>query len=78
MYTMAETVRGTTNTLDTKDYAATACCVENISVTENSTDCMTDRELLKEMQRMFTDDKGWSSEEEMLADMVEFRRKGAK
>lgn len=66
------------NTLDAEESAAATCCVENISVTENSTDSATDRELLKEMQRMFIDDKGWASEEEMLADMAELRRKGAK
>lgn len=30
---------------------------------------------MKEIQEMFADDKGWESEEEMLADMAEFRKK---
>lgn len=30
---------------------------------------------LDEINEIFKDDKGWNSEEEMLADMAEFRRK---
>ena len=29
---------------------------------------------LKEIQNMFSDDKGWSSEKSMIEDMAEFRR----
>lgn len=34
----------------------------------------SDRRTLKEIQAMFEDDKGWDSEEEMIADMARFRR----
>lgn len=29
---------------------------------------------IRQIQEMFTDDKGWTSEEEMLSDMAAFRR----
>ena len=29
---------------------------------------------LKDIQNMFSDDKGWSSEESMIEDMAKFRR----
>lgn len=31
-------------------------------------------EALKEMQELFKDDKGWASEEEMIADLKAFRK----
>lgn len=33
------------------------------------------QEVLSEIQEMFKDDKGWDSEEEMIKDMANFRRK---
>ena len=33
---------------------------------------------LSAIQNMFADDKGWESEEEMLADMADFRRERLK
>ncbi|UTC66809.1 MULTISPECIES: hypothetical protein [unclassified Treponema] len=29
---------------------------------------------IRQIQKIFTDDKGWASEEEMLSDMADFRR----
>ena len=33
------------------------------------------QETLTQIQELFADDKGWDSEEEMLKDMADFRRK---
>lgn len=32
-------------------------------------------EILSQIQGLFSDDKGWDSEEQMLADMAAFRKK---
>lgn len=32
------------------------------------------RQVMGQIQEMFNDDKGWNSEEDMLADMADFRR----
>ena len=36
------------------------------------------KNILKELQGMFSDDHGWDSEESMIADMAAFRRKRLK
>lgn len=37
-----------------------------------------DLESMSEIQEMFEEDKGWESEDEMLADMADFRRRRMK
>lgn len=32
------------------------------------------KNILEKIQKVFADDKGWASEQEMLADLAEFRR----
>ena len=40
-----------------------------------ATDRLDTKTTIREIQDLFTYDKGWASEEEMLADMAVFRRK---
>lgn len=43
----------------------------------NRADVRESKEILFQIQEMFKDDKGWSSEETMIADMATFRKERA-
>ena len=51
--------------------------VESDTQTTTSSQTQKNRakETLRQIQEMFADDKGWDSEEDMLKDMADFRRK---
>lgn len=40
----------------------------------NRTDVQESKDILFQIQEMFKDDKGWNSEEDMIAEMAAFRR----
>ena len=66
------------DTLDADDYNAAIRYIEFLSVSRKREKSRESRKLMEEIQQMFSDDKGWNSEDEMLADMAEFRRERMK
>ena len=62
------------NTLEEEDYNAAIRYIEFLSVSRKKEKAKKSKALLTEIQSMFTEDKGWASEEDMLKDMAEFRR----
>lgn len=62
------------STLEEEDYNAAIRYIQFLSVTRKQTKAEKSKAALAEIQDMFADDKGWDSEEDMLADMAEFRR----
>jgi len=58
------------NMLTEEDYIAVIKYIEFlISSRKKNT-----KSTIRQIQKMFTDDKGWTSEEEILSDMAAFRR----
>ncbi|MDO4336870.1 MAG: hypothetical protein Q4C91_02150 [Eubacteriales bacterium] len=66
------------STLEEEDYNAAIRYIQFLSVTRKQTKVEKSKAALAEIQDMFADDKGWDSEEDMLADMAEFRRRRLK
>ncbi|MBP5706494.1 MAG: hypothetical protein J6W76_04345 [Spirochaetales bacterium] len=57
--------------LTEEDYFSAVRYIEFLSQTRQN----SAKNTLHKIQSIFADDKGWNSEEEMLKDMAEFRRK---
>lgn len=57
-----------------EDYNAAIRYIQFLAVTRKQTNAAKSKAALAEIQDMFADDKDWDSEEDMLADMAEFRR----
>ncbi len=74
MAPMATKVNEMLDTLDEEDYKAAISYIQFLSDSRKRKKAKESKAALKEIQSMFTDDKGWSSEEEMLEDMAAFRR----
>ena len=66
------------DTLDADDYNAAIRYIEFLSVSRKREKSRESRKLMEEIQQMFSDDKGWNSEDEMLAEMAEFRKERMK
>lgn len=66
------------NTLETEDYNSIISYIQFLSDSRKKNKVRKSLNALAEIQDMFAEDKGWSSEEEMLADMAEFRRERMK
>ena len=58
-------------TLTEEDYFSAVRYIEFLSQTRQN----NAKNTLHKIQSLFADDKGWDSEEEMLKDMADFRRK---
>ena len=56
--------------LTEEDYSAAIKYIEFLISSRKQTTKAT----IRQIQKMFTDNKGWDSEEEMLSDMAAFRR----
>ena len=70
MSAMAKKLVQMMQVLTDEDYLAAIKYVEFLTeMRKNAT-----KNTIREIQDLFKDDKGWASEEEMLADMAEFRR----
>ncbi len=74
MTVMAANVNEMLDTLEEEDYTAAVRYIEFLSVSRINKKNMESKKALKEMQALFSDDKGWDSEDDMLMDMAEFRR----
>ncbi len=63
------------NTLEEEDLMSALSYIQFLSANRKKAKAERSKVAMKEIQEMFADDKGWESEEEMLADMAEFRKK---
>ena len=66
------------NTLETEDYNTAISFIQFLSLSRKKEKEEKSLAALKEIQSMFSDDKTWSSEDEMLKEMAEFRRERLK
>ncbi len=62
------------DTLNDQDYNTVIEFIQFLSDKRKSENANKNSETLKNIQAMFADDKGWDSEESMIADMAAFRR----
>lgn len=60
--------------LEEEDYKIALTFLQYLSDTRKKKRAQENKELLAQIQESFKDDKGWDSEESMLADMAAFRR----
>lgn len=72
--TPTATVVNMLNNLEEEDYRAAISYIEYLSASRKQKKAEKSKAALVEIQRMFTDDKGWDSEESMLEDLAAFRR----
>ena len=66
------------NTLETEDINSVINYIRFLSDSRKKDRVKKSVDALTRIQNMFADDKGWESEESMLADMAEFRRERMK
>nr|WP_300657464.1 hypothetical protein [uncultured Acetatifactor sp.] len=62
------------NSLEAEDYNSVISYIRFLSDSRKKDKAKKSLESLAEIQSMFAEDKGWDSEESMLADMAKFRR----
>ena len=62
------------STLEAEDFNSVINYIRFLSDSRKKDRAKKSVDALTEIQSMFTEDKGWDSEESMLADMAEFRR----
>ena len=74
----ASVVNDLLNTLEVEDFNAVISYIQFLFASRKRKKEEKNLAALSAIQNMFADDKGWESEEEMLADMVDFRRKRLK
>ncbi len=74
MTAMEATVNSMLDTLEEEDYSAVISYIEFLSEKRKKEKSKVSQDALKEMQSLFAGDNTWNSEEDMLADMAEFRR----
>lgn len=60
--------------LNEEDCTAAISYIEFLSTKRKEKRNKDDQAILREIQGMFAEEKGWDSENEMLEDMAEFRR----
>lgn len=61
--------------LDEEDYRIAITFLQYLSDMKKKKKAKESNEILSQIQGLFSDDKGWDSEEQMLADMAAFRKK---
>ena len=66
------------NTLEADDFTSVINYIRFLSDSRKKDKVRKSLDALTQIQNMFTEDKGWDSEESMLADMAEFRRERMK
>lgn len=62
------------NKLEEEDYKIAITFLQYLSDMRKKKRVAESKETLAQIQEMFIDDKGWDSEESMLADMAAFRK----
>lgn len=63
------------NTLEEEDYQMAISYIRFLSDSREKTKAKKAAEVMDQIQSVLGDDKGWESEEDMLADMAAFRDK---
>ena len=62
------------NTLDEEDYNTAISFIQYLSDSRKKQKAEQSKKILSEIQEMFSDDKGWESEDYMIKEMADFRR----
>lgn len=62
------------NTLDEEDYNTAISFIQYLSDSRKKQKAEQSKKILSEIQNMFSDDKGWESEDYMIKEMADFRR----
>lgn len=70
----AVTVRNMLDTLEEEDYKMAISYIEFLSDARRKERQKKAIDVMEGIQNLVGDDKGWNSEEEMIADMANFRR----
>ena len=78
MVPTATMVNDLLSTLETEDFNSVISYIRFLSDSRKKNRVKKSVDALTEIQSMFAEDKGWDSEESMLADMAEFRRERMK
>ena len=60
--------------LEEEDFQMAITFIQYLSDTRKKKKAENSKSILAEIQGMFQDDKGWDSEESMIADMAAFRK----
>ena len=60
--------------LEQEDYQAAISYIGYLAAMRKKKKAAESLQILSDIQGMFNDDKGWSSEQNMIADMAQFRR----
>jgi aspartate-semialdehyde dehydrogenase len=60
--------------LEEEDYKIAVSFIQYLSDTRKKKKAMESKKILAEIQEIFSEDKGWNSEESMIKDMVAFRK----
>lgn len=74
MTPMSVVVNDLLNSLEEEDYNTVLCFIRFLLDSRRKEQAERSVAALKEIQGMFSEDKGWDSEKAMLEDMAEFRR----
>jgi hypothetical protein len=62
------------NSLDEEDYNTAVSFIQYLSYSRKNKKATDSQNILAEIQNMFSSDKGWDSEDDMIADMAAFRK----
>jgi hypothetical protein len=74
MATTAMKLNSLLDNLEEEDYNTAISFIQYLSESRKKKNAEKSKALLSEIQEIFTDDKGWNTEESMLEDMASFRR----
>jgi hypothetical protein len=74
MATTAMKLNSLLDNLEEEDYNTAISFIQYLSESRKKKNAEKSKTLLSEIQEIFTDDKGWNTEESMLEDMASFRR----
>ena len=74
MAPLAATVNDMLNSLEEEDFKTAISFIEYLSTSRKKKHAEESKAALLEMQKIFSEDKGWDSEESMLEDMAAFRK----
>jgi hypothetical protein len=64
--------------LDEEDYNMVVTFIQYLSDSQKKRKAEASKKILKEIQNMFSCDRGWDDEESMIADMAAFRKERMK
>lgn len=74
MASMVMTITDMLNSLEEEDYKMAISYIRFLSDSRKKIKAKKAMEVMDEIQTVIGEDQGWDSEEEMLADMSEFRK----